>query len=42
MTGEGALSVGYAKNINDRVSLSIGGAFSSDDSAAGIGFGIDL
>jgi autotransporter adhesin len=40
--GESALSVGYAKQIGDRASFSIGGAFSSDDSSAGIGFGFDL
>jgi autotransporter adhesin len=40
--GENALSVGYARNIGDRVSISLGGAFSSDDTSAGIGFGIDL
>ena len=40
--GESALSVGYSKAIGDRASVSIGGAFSSDDSSAGVGFGIDL
>ena len=40
--GESALSVGYSKAIGERASFSIGGAFSSDDSAAGVGFGIDL
>jgi len=40
--GESALSVGYSKAIGDRASMSIGGAFSSDDSSAGVGFGIDL
>jgi autotransporter adhesin len=40
--GESALSVGYSKEISDRASISIGGAFSSDDRSAGIGFGIDL
>ncbi|MEK0265951.1 YadA C-terminal domain-containing protein [Stenotrophomonas rhizophila] len=40
--GESALSVGYSKAIGERVSMSIGGAFSSDDSSAGIGFGVDL
>jgi len=40
--GEGALSVGYSKQIGDHASFSLGGAFSSDDSSAGIGFGIDL
>ena len=40
--GESALSVGYSKAIGERASLSIGGAFSSDDQSAGVGFGIDL
>ena len=40
--GESALSVGYAKQIGERASFSIGGAFSSDDTSAGIGFGFDL
>ena len=40
--GESALSVGYSKAIGERVSMSIGGAFSSDDRSAGVGFGIDL
>ena len=40
--GESALSFGYARNISDRVSLSLGGAFSSDERSAGVGFGIDL
>ncbi|QSX74102.1 YadA-like family protein [Lysobacter arenosi] len=40
--GESALSLGYSKEINDRASISIGGAFSSGDQSAGIGFGIDL
>jgi autotransporter adhesin len=39
--GEGAMSIGYSKQIGDRASFSIGGAFSSDDSSAGVGFGID-
>lgn len=39
--GENAMSVGYARSIG-RMSLSIGGAFSSDDRSAGVGFGIDL
>ena len=42
MNGESALSVGYSKQIGDRASFSLGGAFTSDDSSAGIGFGIDL
>ena len=40
--GESAVSVGYAKSIGERASFSIGGAFSSDDSSAGIGIGVDL
>ena len=40
--GESALSVGYSKQIGERASFSLGGAFSSDDSSAGVGFGIDL
>ena len=40
--GESALSVGYAKPIGDRASISIGGAFTDDEQSAGVGFGIDL
>ena len=40
--GESALSVGYSKAVGERASFSIGGAFSSDDQSAGVGFGIDL
>jgi hypothetical protein len=40
--GENALSVGYSKQIGTRASFSLGGAFSSDDQSAGVGFGIDL
>ena len=40
--GESALSVGYSKKVSERASFSLGGAFSSDDSSAGVGFGIDL
>jgi autotransporter adhesin len=40
--GENALSVGYARSIGDRMSISLGGAFSSDERSAGVGFGIDL
>ena len=39
--GESALSIGYSKQIG-RASFSLGGAFSSDDTSAGIGFGVDL
>ena len=40
--GESALSVGYSKQIGERASFRLGGAFSSDDTSAGIGFGFDL
>jgi autotransporter adhesin len=40
--GESALSVGYARQIGDRASFSIGGAFTDEDQSAGVGFGIDL
>jgi len=40
--GESALSVGYSKKVGERASFSLGGAFSSGDSSAGVGFGIDL
>ncbi|MEZ0472592.1 YadA-like family protein [Luteimonas salinilitoris] len=40
--GESALSVGYSKAIGDRASFSLGGAFTSDESSAGIGIGFDL
>jgi len=40
--GESALSVGYSKQIGTRASFSIGGAFSSDEKSAGVGFGVDL
>jgi autotransporter adhesin len=40
--GESALSIGYSKKIGDRASFSLGGAFSSEDASAGVGFGIDL
>jgi hypothetical protein len=36
------LSVGYAKQIGERASFSIGGAFSDDEKSAGVGFGFDL
>jgi len=39
--GEQAMSIGYSKQFG-RASFSLGGAFSSDDSSAGVGFGIDL
>jgi len=40
--GESALSVGYGRRIGDNVSFSLGGAFSSDERSAGVGFGVDL
>ena len=40
--GESAMSVGYSKQIGERASFSLGGAFGSDDQSAGIGFGFDL
>jgi len=42
MGGEQALSVGYGKRLGERASFTLGGAFSGDDSSAGIGFGVDL
>jgi autotransporter adhesin len=39
--GQSALSIGYSKSIG-RASFSLGGSFSDGDSAAGVGFGIDL
>jgi len=41
-SGERALSLGYARKVGERASISLGGAFSGDESSAGIGFGIDL
>ena len=40
--GEQAVSVGWARPIGSRGSISLGGAFSGSDSSAGIGFGLDL
>lgn len=37
--GKTALSVGYQRAISDRATLTIGGAFSSGESSAGVGFG---
>nr|CCP39353.1 Adhesin yadA [Xanthomonas translucens pv. translucens DSM 18974] len=37
--GESALSVGYQRAFSDRATLTIGGAFSGDDSSVGIGAG---
>jgi hypothetical protein len=36
--GESAMSIGYSKQIGERASFSLGGAFASDDQSAGIGF----
>lgn len=38
--GEQALSIGYQRAISERAAVTIGGAFSDDDSSAGIGFGL--
>ncbi|MGV8942267.1 MAG: YadA-like family protein [Lysobacter sp.] len=40
--GQGAMSVGYGRQLNNRSSLTFGAAFSGSDSSAGIGFGLDL
>jgi len=40
--GQQALSVGYGKQVGERASFSVGGAFSGNDRSAGVGFGIDL
>jgi trimeric autotransporter adhesin len=40
--GQSALSVGYAKAINERARFSIGGAVSGSDANVGVGFGFDL
>ena len=40
--GEQGLSIGYGKRIGRTASFSIGGAFSSGEATAGIGFGVDL
>lgn len=40
--GESALAVGYSKQVGDRVSLSIGGAFNDGDQSATVGMGVDL
>lgn len=40
--GEGALAVGYAKAITERLRLSVGGSTGSAQTTAGIGIGIDL
>ena len=40
--GEQALSVGYGKQVGERASFSLGGAFSGSDRPAGVGFGTAL
>ena len=40
--GEQALSVGYGRKLGKRGSFSLGGAFSSGEKSAGVGFGVDL
>ena len=37
--GESALSLGYQRAINDRATLTIGGAFSGDEKSVGVGAG---
>lgn len=37
--GESAVSMGYQRAISDRATVTVGGAFSSDDSAVGLGAG---
>ena len=37
--GESALSVGYQRAFGDRATVTVGGAFSSDDSSVGVGAG---
>ena len=38
--GENALSVGYQRAIGAHATLTLGGAFSSDDSSLGLGYGV--
>jgi autotransporter adhesin len=38
-SGESALSLGYQRAISDRATVTVGGAFSSDDSSVGVGAG---
>lgn len=40
--GERAMSVGYGKRVGDRVTFSLGGAFSGSEKAVNAGFGMDL
>ena len=37
--GESALAIGYQRAIGERASFTLGGAFTDDESSAGIGFG---
>jgi autotransporter adhesin len=38
-SGESALSLGYQRAISERATVTVGGAFSSDDSSVGVGAG---
>jgi autotransporter adhesin len=38
--GESALSLGYQRLLNDHTTITVGGAFSSDDTSVGAGIGI--
>ncbi len=38
-SGESSLSIGYQRAFSDRATLTVGGAFSSDDSSVGVGAG---
>ncbi len=38
-SGESALSLGYQRALSDRATVTVGGAFSSDDSSVGVGAG---
>lgn len=40
--GKQAVSVGYAKRIMPRISVSLSGAFSGSEKSAGVGFGVEL
>ncbi|MGL4690576.1 MAG: YadA-like family protein, partial [Stenotrophomonas maltophilia] len=37
--GESALSLGYQRALSERATVTLGGAFSSDDSSVGVGAG---
>ena len=37
--GESAMSLGYQRAISDRATVTLGGAFSSDDASVGVGAG---